>query len=158
MAQALKVGSRVPDFRLEGEAGAVLTAGALGGSPYALVFYPGDDTPTCTNEMIAFSGFCDEFRKLNVRIVGVSKDSPASHAKFKAKHGLTVELATDLDGGAVAAFGAWGKKTLFGREYMGILRSSALVDQGRIVGLWRVTRVAGHAEAVLAAARALARN
>ncbi len=158
MTKALKVGSRVPDFRLEGEAGALLTPDSLDGSPYALVFYPGDDTPTCTNEMMSFSALCTDFRKLDVRIVGVSKDSAASHAKFKAKHGLTVELASDPDDGTVAAFGAWGKKTLFGREYMGILRSTVLIDKSRIVGLWRVARVAGHAEAVLAAARALARN
>jgi len=158
MARDLKVGDKTPKFRLLGADGALITETTLGGQSTLLIFYPGDDTPTCTNEMKDFSNHSEDFGKLNVRLLGVSRNSPVSHRKFRAKHRLQVELATDETGEAVKAFGAWGEKLLFGRLTLGIRRSTVLVDKGRVAAIWRVGRVAGHAAEVLAHLAALARN
>ena len=158
MPGKLKTGAKVPSFSVVGEDGAAVTNLILAASPYVLIFYPGDDTPTCTNELTDFSKLSDEFIKHNIRLLGISPDSPASHAKFRAKRGLKLELASDESAKAIRAFDAWGEKTLFGRRYFGVLRSTVMVANGRIAGLWRVTRVAGHAAAVLEAAAALAAN
>jgi thioredoxin-dependent peroxiredoxin len=156
MDTPIAIGAKTPTFALLAVEGGAITSANLGKAAYALIFYPGDDTPTCTNELRDFSILFDKFQKCHVRLIGISRDSLASHAKFAAKHALKVELATDSDGRAVEAFGAWGGKQMFGRRYMGILRSTVLVAGGRVRGLWRVKRIAGHASEVLRAAQALA--
>lgn len=125
--------------------------------PVVIYFYPKDGTAGCTREALAFSDAADAFAAAGVGVLGISRDGPASHARFAAKHGLAVPLASDEDGSACAAFGVWGKKTLYGRTYMGVERATFLFDAaGRLVRAWRKVRVAGHVDAVLAAAVALA--
>lgn len=124
------------------------------GRALLLYFYPRDDTSGCTREALEFSALADKFGLLDVDVLGVSKDSPAKHARFVEKHGLTVPLATDEDQSALDAFGAWVEKSLYGRRYMGIDRSTFLFDaDGKLVRAWRKVKVPGHAEQVLAAAR-----
>jgi len=124
--------------------------------PAAVYFYPKNDTPGCTREAQDFSRLADAFAATGVSVVGISKDPPASHDKFAAKHALTVMLASDTDGSICDAFGVWGEKSLYGRTYMGVERATFLFGRdGWLVQAWRRVRVAGHAEAVLAAAQAL---
>ena len=126
-------------------------------APAVLYFYPKADTPGCTREAQDFSALADDFAAAGVRVIGISKDPPAKHGKFAAKHGLTVALASDEDGSACDAFGVWGEKQLYGKTYMGIERATFLFGaDGRLVKAWRKVKVPGHAEAVLAAARAQA--
>ena len=118
-----------------------------------LFFYPKDDTTGCTREAIEFSALKPQFDAAGVTLLGASRDSVASHAKFCAKHALTVDLAADTDGTLTEAFGVWVEKSMYGRSYMGIERSTFLIDaDGRIVEAWRKVKVPGHAESVLAAA------
>lgn len=122
--------------------------------PAVIYFYPKADTPGCTREAQEFSALADDFAAAGVRVIGISKDSPARHGKFAAKHGLTVALASDEDGSACDAFGVWGEKQLYGKTYMGIERATFLFGaDGRLAKAWRKVKVPGHAEAVLAAAR-----
>ncbi len=158
MPGKLKSGAKAPNFSVVGADGSAITNLTLAAGPYVLIFYPGDDTPTCTNELVDFSNLSEDFTKLNIRLLGISPDSPKSHEKFRAKWNLQVELASDEDAKTIRAFSAWGEKALFGRRYFGVLRTSVLIAKGRIAGLWRVTRVAGHAAAVLQAAAALGTN
>lgn len=124
--------------------------------PAVVYFYPKDDTSGCTREAQEFSALGDEFSAAGVSVLGVSKDSPKSHAKFAAKHGLSVMLASDEDGSACVAFGVWKEKSMYGRTYMGIERSTFLFGaDGTLARSWAKVRVPGHAEAVLAAAKAL---
>ena len=155
MDKPITIGSKAPNFALLAAESGAITSASLGKGVYALIFYPGDDTPTCTNELIDFSNLLDNFQKCHVRLIGVSRDTLASRAKFAAKHALKVELACDSDGRVVEAFCAWGEKQMFGRRTMGVLRSTVLVAGGRVRGLWRVKRIAGHAAEVLEAAQAL---
>lgn len=145
---------RVPAVSVTGQDGPIDLAAIR--SPLVVYFYPKDDTSGCTREAQDFTTHADAFAAAGVRVIGVSKDSVVSHAKFTKKHALTVELASDDDGAACEAFGVWGEKQLYGRTYMGIERATFLFDaQGRLVREWRKVRVPGHAEAVLAAAREL---
>jgi peroxiredoxin Q/BCP len=124
--------------------------------PLVVYFYPKDDTPGCTREAQDFSALADEFAEAGVTLLGVSRDTVAKHAKFAAKHGLTVPLASDLDGTATEAFGVWGEKQLYGKTYMGIERATFLFDAaGKPAQTWRKVKVPGHADAVLAAAKQL---
>jgi len=124
--------------------------------PAVIYFYPKDDTAGCTREAQAFSAAGDSFAAAGVSVLGISRDTPASHGKFAAKHALTVALASDDDGSVCEAFGVWGEKSLYGRTYMGIERATFLFDEdGRLARAWRRVRVPGHVEAVLAAAQAL---
>jgi peroxiredoxin Q/BCP len=124
--------------------------------PLAVYFYPKDDTAGCTREAQDFSALADEFATAGVTVVGISKDPPAKHAKFIAKHGLNVQLASDEEGGVCAAFGTWIEKSMYGRTYMGIERATFLFDRdGRLVREWRKVKVPGHAAAILDAARVL---
>lgn len=128
------------------------------GTPLVVYFYPKADTPGCTREAQDFSALGDAFAAAGARVVGISKDPPAKHARFAAKHDLTVTLASDEDGAACEAFEVWGEKQLYGRTYMGIDRATFLFGtDGQLAQAWRKVRVAGHAEAVLAAAQALPR-
>ncbi len=152
----LSPGDRAPDFDLPTDTGRVSLAG-LKGRTVVLFFYPKDDTPGCTTESIAFSEAAPRFEAANAVVVGVSKDTAAKHAKFRGKHGLTVELGSDADSDVIERYGAWVEKSLYGRRYMGIDRSTFLIDgEGVIRRIWRKVKVKGHAEEVLAAAEALA--
>jgi peroxiredoxin Q/BCP len=152
---ALEVGADAPAFELEGPDGPIRLAD-FAGQTLVLYFYPKDDTSGCTKEAIDFSEMLDSFRAVGAKILGVSKDSVASHGKFAAKHDLKVALGSDPSGTVVETYGAWVEKSMYGRKYMGIDRSTFLIDEaGKIAGIWRKVKVPGHAAAVLKAAQAL---
>ncbi|MEK0082766.1 peroxiredoxin [Benzoatithermus flavus] len=150
-------GSTAPSFDLPRDGGGRIRSADLQGRPYVVYFYPKDDTSGCTKEAIGFAAAYDQFRTAGVEVIGVSKDGVASHDRFKAKHGLPFPLASDETGSLVEAYGAWVEKSMYGRKYMGIDRSTFLVGpDGRIVKAWRRVSVPGHVEEVLAAAKVLA--
>ena len=156
MSTEAKVGDTLPDISLEMPAGGTVKPADFLGRKLVLFFYPKDDTPGCTVENKDFSALAPEFEAAGTALLGVSKDSPAKHAKFTAKHGLTAPLATDVDGGLSDALGVWGQKSLYGRLFMGMHRTTYLIDaEGRIARVWRKVKVNGHAAEVLEAARAL---
>jgi peroxiredoxin Q/BCP len=133
-----------------------LDLASLKGAPAVIYFYPRDDTPGCTQEAKDFSDLADSFALARVTVIGVSKDSPEQHAKFAGKHGLSVRLASDMDGLACEAFGTWGEKQMYGKTYSGIERATFLFGaDGRLAAVWRKVKVPGHAQAVLEAAAAL---
>jgi len=145
---------RIPAVTVIGPDGPIDLAAV--GAPLVVYFYPKDDTSGCTREAQDFTAAAPDFAAAGVRVIGVSKDSPASHVKFSAKHALAVELASDEDGSVCEAFGVWGEKKLYGKTYMGIERATFLfAADGSLVRDWRKVRVPGHVEAVLEAARAL---
>jgi thioredoxin-dependent peroxiredoxin len=155
MAKEPEVGDPAPDFALPTDGGHSRLADHKGRA-VVLYFYPKDDTSGCTAEAIAFSGLKAKFDAAGAAVVGVSPDSAASHARFKRKHGLAVELAADPERAAIEAYGVWKEKSMYGRKYFGVERSTFLIDRdGRIARIWRKVKVPGHAEEVLAAARAL---
>lgn len=145
-------GAPAPDFDLETADGRVRLSD-FAGRMLVLYFYPKDDTEGCTREAKDFTALSPEFAKAGVSIVGVSKDTVAKHRKFAAKYDLTVTLASDPEGETIERYGSWVEKTLYGRQYMGIDRSTFLIRDGKLVRAWRKVRVPGHAEEVLAAAR-----
>lgn len=148
-------GAAAPDFELQGASGAVKLAD-FAGKPLVVYFYPKDDTSGCTKEAQEFSALASDFAKAGVALLGVSKDSVASHAKFTAKYDLTVPLASDPEGAMIEAYGSWVEKNMYGRKYMGIERSTFLIDQaGKLARIWRKVKVPGHAAEVLKAAQAL---
>lgn len=152
----LKAGDRAPDFLLPAGGGATISLAALRGSKIVLYFYPSDDTETCTKEAIAFNQLRHQFMKCGTQVIGVSPDTLASHEKFKRKRQLALTLAADEAKSAIQAYGVWKEKTLYGRTYMGVERTTLLIDgEGVIARIWRKVRVNGHAEEVLAAAQAL---
>ena len=152
----LKPGDKAPKFRLATDGGDEVSSAALKGHPYVIYFYPKDDTSGCTKEAIGFSESRKKFDALGVTVVGVSKDSTASHDKFKAKHKLKITLASDPDIETASDYGVWVEKTLYGRKYMGLERATFLVDaKGVIYNVWRRVKVPGHVDAVLAAAKTL---
>ena len=147
-----------PDFTLpvQGAPEAEITLSALRDSPVVLFFYPRDDTSGCTKENEAFTAMEGDFAALGVRVFGISKDSLASHEKFMTKKSLTVPLLSDETGTASEDFGVWKEKSMYGKTFMGIERSTFLIDaDGRIAKEWRKVKVPGHAEEVLEAAKAL---
>lgn len=152
----LAEGDPVPDVALTGMDGARVSPADFKGNKLVLYFYPKDDTSGCTREAKDFTALAAEFEKEGIWILGVSKDSPASHARFAGKYDLRVKLASDEDGAVCAAFGTWVQKSMYGRKYMGIERATFLIDRdGTLARIWRQVKVPGHAEAVLAAAREL---
>jgi len=152
----LKPGDKAPAFRLATDGGGEVSLNALKGQPFVLYFYPKDDTSGCTKEAIDFTTAAKKFEALGVRLIGVSKDSAASHDKFKAKYKLKLTLASDPETETALAYGVWVEKSMYGRKYMGMERATFLVDaKGKIREIWRKVKVPGHAEAVLAAARSL---
>lgn len=155
----LSEGDLAPSFELPTDGGGRIGSASLRGRPYVLYMYPKDDTPGCTKEAVTFSAHYPEFQKLGVEVVGLSKDTVSSHARFKAKHGLCFPLAADNGGqGVVEAFGSWVEKSMYGKKYMGIDRSTFLVGgDGRVLRIWRGVKVPGHVEEVLEAARQLVR-
>ncbi len=151
-----QLGDPAPDFTLPTDGDGPLTLSALKGRPVVLYFYPKDDTSGCTKEAIAFSALKPEFDRLGARVIGLSPDSAQKHAKFRKKHGLSVDLAADEERTALEAYGVWVEKSLYGRKYMGVERTTFLIDaEGRVARVWSKVKVDGHAEDVLAAARAL---
>jgi peroxiredoxin Q/BCP len=149
-------GDRAPDFTLPSDGGGSVSLKALKGKTVVLYFYPKDDTPSCTREAVDFTARLADFRKAGAEVVGVSKDSPKKHDKFKAKHKLALTLGADEDGTVVESYGVWGEKQLYGRKYMGVERATFLIDgKGVVRRTWRNVRVPGHVDEVLAAARAL---
>ena len=152
----LNEGDQVPNVELESVEGKPIHPADFKGNKLVLYFYPKDDTPGCTKEAIAFGALAGEFEKAGTWVLGVSKDDARKHRKFIEKHDLKVPLATDRDGSVCEAFGTWVEKSLYGRQYMGIDRATFLIDRdGTVARVWRKVKVPGHAEAVLAAARAL---
>ena len=154
---AVQEGDPAPDFNLPADSGQTVQLSALTAKgPAVVYFYPKDDTTGCTKEAIAFSGLKDEFDALGIPVIGISPDSAAKHDKFKAKHDLTIQLAADEDKTTAEAYGVWVEKSMYGKKYMGVERSTFLVAKdGSIAKAWRKVKVPGHAEAVLDAAKAL---
>jgi peroxiredoxin Q/BCP len=148
------VGSPAPDFTLETAEGP-LSLADFKGKTVVLYFYPKDDTTGCTKEAQEFSALAPEFAKAGVALIGVSKDSLKAHAKFTAKYDLKLPLGSDPEGKVVEAYGSWVEKSLYGRHYMGIDRSTFLIQDGVVRRIWRKVKVAGHAAEVLASAQAL---
>ena len=146
------IGAPAPDFDLETADGRV-RLGDFAGRTLALYFYPKDDTSGCTREAQDFTALAGDFAKAGISVVGVSKDSIAAHRKFATKYDLSVTLASDPEGAAIARYGSWVEKSLYGRKYMGIDRSTFLIRNGAIERIWRKVKVANHAQQVLDAAR-----
>ncbi|GGE16728.1 peroxiredoxin Q/BCP [Gemmobacter megaterium] len=149
-------GDMAPDFTLPRDGGGSITLSALRPGKVVVYFYPKDDTPGCTTEALDFTARRAEFEAAGVTVIGLSKDSPASHDKFCRKHGLGIVLASDENGTTCEDYGVWGEKSMYGKTFMGITRATFLVDgEGRIARVWPKVKVAGHADEVLEAARAL---
>jgi peroxiredoxin Q/BCP len=152
----LDAGTAAPDFTAPTDGGGTLTLSSLRGKAVILYFYPKDDTPGCTREACAFQESLPDFSGTDATIVGVSKDDAAQHDKFKRKYGLDFPLVADLDGKICEAFGVWVEKLNYGKKYMGIERTTFLIDkQGVIRQIWRKVKVDGHAVKVLEAVRSL---
>ena len=157
MNNELQPGDRAPAFRIETDDGGEISSARLKGQPYVLYFYPKDDTSGCTKEAIVFSEDKKKFDSLGATVIGVSKDTIASHKKFKQKHQLGIVLASDPDLVAAQAYGVWVEKSMYGRRYMGMERATFLVDKtGVIRAVWRKVKVPGHVATVLQALRGMA--
>jgi thioredoxin-dependent peroxiredoxin len=153
---ALKAGDEAPAFDLPTDGGDWVRLSDLRGRPLVLYFYPKDDTSGCTREALDFAAAWPTFEEAGVALVGISKDAIASHDRFKAKHNLPFALASDETGAVVEAYGSWVEKSMYGRRYMGIDRSTFLIDgAGRVREVWRKVKVPGHVAAVLTAAKGL---
>lgn len=152
----LAAGDMAPDFSLPRNGGGTVSLSDFAGKPVILYFYPKDDTSGCTTEAVDFSSLTEEFAKLGATVIGVSPNSVKSHDKFAAKHNLSVVLAADEEHKALEAYGVWKEKSMYGKTYMGVERSTFLIDKsGKVAEVWRKVKVPGHAEAVLKATQAL---
>ncbi|SMC81781.1 thioredoxin-dependent thiol peroxidase [Rhizobium sp. RU36D] len=152
----LSIGDAAPAFSLPSNGGGTLSLANLAGKKVVLYFYPKDDTSGCTAEAVAFTALASDFEQANAVVIGISPDSVKSHDKFAAKHNLTVALAADEDKVACQAYGVWKEKSMYGKTYMGVERSTFLIDPaGKIAAIWPKVKVPGHAEVVLQAVRAL---
>ena len=152
----LTPGDPAPSFDLPGDSGKNITLASFAGSKLVLYFYPKDDTSGCTKEAIDFNGLRSAFKKAGTAILGVSPDSAVSHARFKTKHKLDLALAADETKSVLEAYGVWVEKSMYGRKYMGVERTTFLIGKdGRIASVWHKVKVPGHAEAVLEATKAL---
>jgi peroxiredoxin Q/BCP len=156
MTGVLQVGARAPEFRLPTDEGGTVGLSDLSGRKAVIFFYPKADTPGCTLEAKDFNRLRSEFTRADTVLIGVSADPVAAQGRFKAKYGLAISLASDPAQEMLRAYGVWAKKSLFGRKYMGIVRTTVLLDRdGRVARIWPNVRVSGHAAEVLKAARAL---
>jgi peroxiredoxin Q/BCP len=156
MSKGLEVGDAAPDFDLPADGGHRVSLSKLGGKKVVLYFYPKDDTSGCTAEAIAFNGLKAKFAAAGAQVIGVSPDSPKSHDKFKVKHGLEFALASDESKSMLEAYGVWAEKSMYGRKYMGVERTTFLIDgAGKVAKVWRKVKVPGHADEVLAAVRSI---
>lgn len=152
MSTILQHGEMAPNFTLPRDGGGEVTLSQFKGKRLVLFAYPKDDTSGCTAEALAFNALKDEFTKAGAEIVGISPDSVKSHDKYKAKHALDLILASDETKATLEAYGVWVEKSMYGRKYMGVERTTFLIDgAGKITQIWRKVKVPGHAEAVLAA-------
>jgi thioredoxin-dependent peroxiredoxin len=156
MPQSLAEGATAPDFRLPRDGGGTVSLADFKGRKLVLFFYPKADTPGCTIEAKDFSRLNPDFAKAGVAVIGVSADPVKKQAAFKSKHDLATPLASDETHGMLEAYGVWGEKSMYGRKYMGIARTTVLIGaDGRIARIWPKVKIPGHAEEVLAAAKAL---
>ncbi|PSC05788.1 peroxiredoxin [Alsobacter soli] len=156
MSKKIQVGMPAPEFALPRDGGGSISLANMKGRKVVLYFYPKDDTSGCTKEAIAFNGLRDQFAAAGAEIVGVSADSVASHDKFKAKYEVGFPLASDEAKAMLDDYGVWVEKSMYGRKYMGIERTTVLVDAaGKVARVWEKVKVPGHAEEVLAAVQAL---
>jgi thioredoxin-dependent peroxiredoxin len=157
IAMSIDTGDRAPDFELPRDGGGTVALAEHAGKPVVVYFYPKDDTSGCTKEAIAFTERADDFAVAGAVVIGISKDSVATHDKFKAKHGLNIVLASDAEGDVCERYGVWVEKSMYGRKYMGIDRSTFLVDgDGTVRRTWRKVKVPGHVDEVLEAIRSIA--
>ncbi|MGB7206996.1 MAG: peroxiredoxin [Anderseniella sp.] len=153
MTKQLAAGDQMPSFNIDATGSGSISSQSLAGKKAVIFFYPKDDTPGCTKESIAFSKFKGAFEAIDTVIVGISADTIDKHDKFIAKHNLTITLGSDPELDTLKAFGVWVEKSMYGRSYFGIERSTFLVGKdGKIAQVWRKVKVPGHAEAVLEAA------
>ena len=153
---ALQAGQPAPEFDLPIAGGGRARLADFKGKPFVLYFYPKDDTPGCTKEAQGFAEAYPEFQAAGVEVVGVSKDGTASHDRFRAKYELPFPLASDESGDVIEAYGAWVEKSMYGKKYMGIDRSTFLIDgAGQVRKVWRKVKVPGHVAEVLETARTL---
>jgi thioredoxin-dependent peroxiredoxin len=152
----LSTGSPAPDFTLPRDGGTLVTLSALRPGAVVLYFYPKDDTPGCTLEAQDFNARLPEFTAAGATVIGISKDSVKSHDKFCKKHGLSIILASDEGGHTCEDYGVWVEKSMYGKTYMGVERTTVLIDgAGTVARLWPKVSVKGHADEVLAAVKAL---
>lgn len=152
----LSTGQTAPPFDLPLDGGGALRLAELRGKFVVLYFYPKDDTEACTAEAIDFSRLKPEFDAAGAVVIGLSPDSGKKHDKFKAKHGLTIPLVADEELKAIEAYGVWVEKSMYGRKYMGVERSTFLIDKdGTIAQIWRKVKVRDHAQQVLDALKSL---
>ena len=152
----LQPGDKAPAFKLATDGAGEVSLSGLKGHPFVLYFYPKDSTSGCTKEALEFTRLSKKFTDLGIELIGMSKDSVASHDKFKTNYKLRLTLASDPETKVAQAYGVWGEKSMYGRKYMGMERATFLVDaKGRIRQVWRRVKVPGHAEAVLVAASSL---
>jgi peroxiredoxin Q/BCP len=155
-AAEIKEGDRAPDFTMPTDGGGKVTLSKLKGRPVVLYFYPKDDTSGCTAEACSFRDNLPKFGKVEAEVIGISRDPVASHDRFKKKYDLNFPLGSDESGEITEAYGVWVEKSMYGRKYMGIERSTFLIDaKGVIRRIWRKVKVPGHSEEVLTALKEL---
>ncbi|MDX2257845.1 MAG: peroxiredoxin [Hyphomicrobiaceae bacterium] len=155
-ASMVAEGKKAPNFKLASDAGEVVELAKLKGRPVVVYFYPKDDTSGCTTEARDFSAAAEDFAEAGAVILGISPDSTESHCKFKAKHDLAVTLLADTDKEAATAYGVWVEKSMYGKKYMGVERSTFLIDAtGKVAKAWSKVKVNGHVADVLAEVRKL---
>ncbi|MDD3021687.1 MAG: thioredoxin-dependent thiol peroxidase [Alphaproteobacteria bacterium] len=148
----IEIGNKAPDFSALADDGTILSLKDFKGKSFVLYFYPKDDTSGCTKEACSFTDHISAFNKLDVPVIGVSKDSIEKHKKFKEKYGLKFPLLSDEDGKLCEAYGTWIEKSMYGRKYMGIDRATFIIDgSGKISAIWRKVKVPGHVEEILKA-------
>jgi peroxiredoxin Q/BCP len=153
---SVSVGDKAPDFTMPTDGNGSVSLSKLRGKPVVLYFYPKDDTSGCTAEACGFRDTFPDYGKTGAAVIGVSRDSVASHDKFKKKHDLPFILASDTDGNVTEKYGVWVEKSMYGRKYMGIDRSTFLIDKDGVVrNIWHKVKVPGHVAEVLKAAKAL---
>lgn len=148
----LQIGDKAPNFTLPTDGNDSITLSGFKGRKVILYFYPKDDTPGCTKEACGFKENMTQLDKINAAVIGISKCSVAKHDKFKAKYNLNFPLASDEDGNVCEIYGTWAEKSMFGKKYMGIERTTFLIDEdGKIEKIWRKVKVNGHVDDVIAA-------
>jgi thioredoxin-dependent peroxiredoxin len=153
---SLTIGDKAPDFTLPTDGNGTVALKAQRGKTVIVYFYPKDDTSGCTKEACGFRDAMPDFSRIDATIVGISKDSVRAHDKFKQKYALPFTLASDESGEICEKYGVWVQKSMYGRKYMGIERTTVLIDgKGVVRGLWPKVKIDGHVDEVLAAAKAL---
>ena len=151
----LKIGDKAPEFRLPTDGGEDISTTALKGHKVILYFYPKDNTPGCTTQACDFRDTLDSLSKLNAKVVGISKDSVKKHDNFKAKHGLNFPLASDENGDVCERYGVWKEKSMYGKTFMGIERTTFLIDENGIISqIWRKVKVNDHMDEIQSALKA----